>query len=158
MGKHRLPPSSIVVLPSNESEHGPQRTQLLLLCVRWNVYTESLPTNGYMRHNLMNRPPSQAFRGSLCNLICAFNVSKEYVLPHFSIRATSTLKMEAEISSETLRTATQKTTILKNTDNKLIDLLLRFLWRLEYEIFGRSKKQSISSRVLQLLYIAMPLL
>jgi hypothetical protein len=32
-------------------QHGPQRTQLPLFRVRWNVCTESLPSNGYMRHN-----------------------------------------------------------------------------------------------------------
>jgi hypothetical protein len=39
------------VLPSNALYHGPQRTQLLLLRVRWNVYTESLPRNGSIHHN-----------------------------------------------------------------------------------------------------------
>jgi hypothetical protein len=42
----------IVVLPSTELYHGPQRTQLLLLCVRWNVYIESFPSNGYMRDDI----------------------------------------------------------------------------------------------------------
>jgi hypothetical protein len=50
--KTRLLLSNIVVLPSNEFEHGPQRTQLLLLCVRWNVYTEALPSSWSIGHNM----------------------------------------------------------------------------------------------------------
>jgi hypothetical protein len=42
----------IVVLPGNELYHGPQRAQFTLLRVRWNVYSESLPSSGSIRHNI----------------------------------------------------------------------------------------------------------
>jgi hypothetical protein len=41
----------IVLLPSKELYHGPQGTQLPLLRVRWNVYTETLPSSEWIRHN-----------------------------------------------------------------------------------------------------------
>jgi hypothetical protein len=44
--------SNIVVLPSNELYHGSLRTQFMSFRVRWNMYTVSLPSNGYMRHDI----------------------------------------------------------------------------------------------------------
>jgi hypothetical protein len=44
------------VLPSvskKKNWSGPQRTHFLLLRVRWNVYTESLPSNGSIRHDII---------------------------------------------------------------------------------------------------------
>jgi hypothetical protein len=44
------------VLSSNELWLGAQRTQLLFLCVYWNVYTESLPNSGSIQCKLLRGP------------------------------------------------------------------------------------------------------
>jgi hypothetical protein len=50
-GKRRHLLSSIILLPSNTLQHGPQRTELLLLRARWKVYFKSLPSNGSIRYS-----------------------------------------------------------------------------------------------------------
>jgi hypothetical protein len=52
------------VLPSNALQRGSQRTQLLLLCVRWNVYAESLPSNGSICHNIIREIKLRETRGA----------------------------------------------------------------------------------------------
>jgi hypothetical protein len=60
----------IFVLPSNELQHSPQRTQLPLLCVRWHVYTQSLPSSGSIRHNILHVYNFVDFHKNYCSNFC----------------------------------------------------------------------------------------